>query len=42
MKVFRRDPLVVALLAMALLSAMDALIKLATDDLRTWQIVALR
>ena len=35
-------PLVAALLAMALLSGMDALIKAATAALGTWQIVALR
>ena len=35
-------PLLAALLAMALLSGMDALIKAATAALGTWQIVALR
>ena len=38
----RGHPLLAALLAMALLSGMDALIKAATDALGTWQIVALR
>lgn len=37
-----RAPFLAALLAMALLSAMDALIKGATGALGTWQIVALR
>ena len=35
-------PLAAALLAMALLSGMDALTKAATAALGTWQIVALR